>query len=89
MSNRPIPFGYLKTNMHISAEEAARVRDVWTRAMESNYAYSIPVLGNGVEFVQFDKPNNDEPVIVRCSFCGGFAAVKTNCVHCGAPIGIY
>ena len=26
-------------------------------------------------------------VIVKCSYCGQWAAVKTNCRHCGAPVG--
>ena len=26
-------------------------------------------------------------VIVKCSYCGQWAAVKTNCRHCGAAVG--
>jgi hypothetical protein len=28
-----------------------------------------------------------DDVLVHCGHCGQWAAVKTSCVHCGAPVG--
>jgi len=79
------PTGYLKADRRLSQAEADRIRYEWESTISSGRTV---VLGQGIEFIPFEK-NTNEPVIVKCSFCNGWAAVKTNCPHCGAPVGIY
>jgi hypothetical protein len=77
--------GYLKTEMTIDAATAANMQTSWINAQRTQ-ELRIPVLGQGVSFVPLPREEATYPAIIRCAHCGGFAAVQTACVHCGAPV---
>ncbi len=46
--------------------------------------HGILILPAGFEWIKEPEQSND--AIVICEYCGQWAARKTNCKHCGAPV---
>ena len=77
-----IPKGYFQTDQSITAEDAEYIKRKW---MEGNRSGRPVVLGKGIKFIQFRDDVYDK-AIVQCGYCGQWAAVQTECKHCGAVI---
>jgi hypothetical protein len=74
--------GYLKVDRPISQAEAEYIKAKWQAAQ---YSGKVAILGAGVEWVPLHNSILD-PSIVTCGHCGQWAAVQTECRHCGAPV---
>ena len=74
--------GYLKTEKNISEDEVQRIRFGWGNMSTGR---NIKILPKGIEFV---SPNHSalDPSIIVCGHCGQWAAVQTECKHCGAAV---
>lgn len=78
-----MPKGYLKTNYALSREEAERIKEQWEKSMRKG---ETVILGKGVEFIPFPQQDIYDKSIVQCGHCGQWAAVQTECKHCGATV---
>ena len=77
------PKGYLKTEQPLSQADAEFIKNRWNEAMQKG---ETVILGKGVQFVSFKEYSPFDPAIVVCGYCGQWAAVQTECKHCGAKI---
>lgn len=78
-----LPRGYLQVDGPINQSMADAIKHRWE---ESVRAGITPIMTSDIKFIPLPQPDPIYPAIVRCGHCGGFAAVQTACVHCGASV---
>ena len=82
MTNVDVPWGYLETDVNLSAQEAERIKTLWGQAMLNK---STPVLGHGIEFVPFSTaPQIPKAICLHCARPN--LASSLWCEGCGAPL---
>lgn len=58
--------------------------NTWNNERDGELIYpQIQALEAAVRRIEESAPKN---VIVKCAYCGGWAAIQTMCIHCGAAV---
>lgn len=82
---------YIKSDVRLSEETAALIGEKISSFINGEtHDGVVPILGPGLSIQSLPAQRENSynyPVIVRCSWCGQWGAVKTQCRHCGQPVG--